>query len=449
MPTDAGAVTETAAHPRAPGAAAQRFTLQQRFTVPPDALWPYVADTDRINRAAGIAEAKGTYEAGEGGRVLIGRAKQLGFSLEWVEHPFEHVAGERLGVLREYRSGPLSWLRSVVELAPAEGGGTLLTQTLEAQPRSVMFMPVVAAEIGVRLKRAFQRVYRELQAWLATPEAERAGADPFAPAKALSSGQEQALERGVAAVLARGVDPYPVAVLEAALRHGDPMELGRLRPLELAWRAGVPGDEMIDAFLIAADVGLLKLRWELLCPHCRTAAQTLESPDELERAGRCEACAVAIGVDPAASVELVFSANPAVREAETATYCLGAPAHSPHVVAQQVVAAGERLALRLKLGAGVWAVTAGPAFVAELDVGEGAAEATVSLSASPAEPLALAANGQLLVIVNDTPQPRRVKVEAGLQRETALTAARAAARSLELQQRWGNGRHETDVLPPA
>ena len=433
MPSDFA--TPTAAHPRAPGEASQRFSFEQRFPVSPAELWPYVSDTDRINRAAGIAEARGTYEAAEGGRVLIGRAKQLGFSLEWVEHPFEHVAGQRLGVLREYRSGPLLWMRSMVELK-ADGRGTVLTQTLEAQPRSVMYTPVVAAELGVRLKRAFQRVYEELEQYLATPEDQRDRLDPLAPAQPLSGDAERELERLLKSAHANGATPNALMVLELMIRQGDPRELGRLRPIELAHRAGLPEDELIDACLIAADVGLLQLRWDLLCPHCRIASAQLERPEDLDAAGRCEACDASVPVDPLRSVELVFRPHPNVREVEVGTYCLGAPAHSPHVVAQQVLAPGERLQLELQLPAGAWAVTSGHGVFVELDVLDDAPspEATITLSV-PAARVDVSSKRQVLFIVNDTKEPRRVRIEDGLLRATVLSAARAAARSLELKDR--------------
>lgn len=410
------------------------YTLEQQFSVLPMTVWPFVSDTDRVNRAVGVAEANGTYENG----VLIGHAKQLGFSLEWVEHPFEFVAGRRLGVLREYRSGPLLWLRSTVELFATPDGGTKLVQTLEAEPRSVLYMPVIAAEVGVRTRRALERVYRDLSEWLAKPEADRPLADPLGPDLALSAAAERALTQGLAAAHARGIAPFPLAVLEATLRTGDPKQLGRLRPLELAARIGVDEDEMIDACLVCADVGLLQLRWELLCPHCRTSAQTLDRPEQLDASGRCEACAVALVVDPMSSLELVFRPVPAVREVEDAIYCLGSPVHSPHVVAQRELAPGAQVKLELALAPGAWLLTAGPGSAVELQVGAGPAEAAVTLAAPPRQ-VSLATGTQVLTLVNDTAATRRVKVEDPFDRLTVLTAARAAARALALKEATSSG----------
>ena len=46
-------------------------------------------------------------------------------------------------------------------------------------------------------------------------------------------------------------------------------------------------------------------------------------------------------LDFSKSVEMIFRANPEIRDSDVATYCLGGPEHSPHVAAQVRVAPGE------------------------------------------------------------------------------------------------------------
>ena len=77
----------------------------------------------------------------------------------------------------------------------------------------------------------------------------------------------------------------------------------------------------------------------------------LPDPVEVRRArwpslrehGHCEACHLDYELDFGRSVELIFRAHPEIRESDLGTYCIGGPAHSPHVVAQVRVGAGERL----------------------------------------------------------------------------------------------------------
>ena len=66
----------------------------------------------------------------------------------------------------------------------------------------------------------------------------------------------------------------------------------------------------------------------------------------------CEACHLDFQLDFANSIELIFRAHPEIRAADLGTYCIGGPAHSPHVLAQVRVAAHERIELELELPAG-------------------------------------------------------------------------------------------------
>ena len=66
----------------------------------------------------------------------------------------------------------------------------------------------------------------------------------------------------------------------------------------------------------------------------------------------CEACHLDFQLDFANSIELIFRVHPEIREADLGTYCIGGPAHSPHVLAQVRVAPGERIELDFELPAG-------------------------------------------------------------------------------------------------
>src|SRR5207253_9821110 len=68
--------------------------------------------------------------------------------------------------------------------------------------------------------------------------------------------------------------------------------------------------------------------------------------------GRCEACNLDYELDFARSVEMIFRVHPEVRDADTGTYCIGGPAHSPHVVAQVRLAPAERVELESALPEG-------------------------------------------------------------------------------------------------
>ena len=70
--------------------ASMRRTWTWTFDLPPDELWPVLADTNRFNEAMGLP----TYVLEEtpqaNGTILRrGRGKAAGFTLEWKDKPYE------------------------------------------------------------------------------------------------------------------------------------------------------------------------------------------------------------------------------------------------------------------------------------------------------------------------------------------------------------------------
>ena len=113
---------------------------------------------------------------------------------------------------------------------------------------------------------------------------------------------------------------------------------------------------MIEACLHATKLGALAMLWDVICPSCRIPSNVVESLAKIEEHGRCKACSIGFDVDFSRSIELAFRAAPEVREVETRTFCIGGPAHFPHVVAQVRLSPGERFALQLSLGPGFYLV---------------------------------------------------------------------------------------------
>src|SRR5262249_17394526 len=124
-----------------------------------------------------------------------------------------------------------------------------------------------------------------------------------------------------------------------------------------------------------------------------------------------------------------------VRATELGTYCIGGPAHSPHVVAQVRLAAGERIELELALSEGAYRLR-GPqlpfVFYFQVEPGASANRGGVPLPPGPEPelPRLLRTGAQLLVLFNEHDQELLVRVERTAPRSDALTAARASALAL-------------------
>ena len=80
----------------------------------------------------------------------------------------------------------------------------------------------------------------------------------------------------------------------------------------------------------------------------------VESLEKIEEHARCQACNLGFDVDMSRVLELAFRAASDLRAVETRTYCIGGPAHFPHVAAQVRLAHDERFALPLALGLGFY-----------------------------------------------------------------------------------------------
>ena len=137
------------------------------------------------------------------------------------------------------------------------------------------------------------------------------------------------------------------------LALGPPQEVARMRPLALAERWGLDPEQVATACLHGAREGLLELHWDLLCPVCRISCEVTDTLRAIAEHAHCEACHLDFQLDFANSIELIFRVHPEIRAADLGTYCIGGPAHSPHVLAQIRVAAGERIELELELPAGL------------------------------------------------------------------------------------------------
>ena len=75
-------------------------------------------------------------------------------------------------------------------------------------------------------------------------------------------------------LISQGADPLIVKRLAEMIEQGDDMSLARLRAYALADYWNVSRRAVLETCLWATRVGLLDLQWDLLCPHCQSAAQT-------------------------------------------------------------------------------------------------------------------------------------------------------------------------------
>jgi len=329
------------------------------FQASPEKIWPFVADTNRFNRDTGVPKL----DVDTPTRQMRNARRRVRFSIygmpiEWEEQPFEWVRPVRFGVDRVYSKGPMARMRALAELTPLPSGGTRLTYDLWATPRNLIGLIAIPSQIRLitapRFKAAFKRYDKLTALEVVTPElGDIPASSPTIDLPRLIALKEKLLSSVVDnSVPDRSHTVRIVDLLSSFIEHEDDFAVSRFRPYELADRWQEPRLRVLETCLLATRAGLLDLQWDLVCPLCRGAKETNASLKEIATSVHCSTCKIDFTVNFDRFVELTFRPNAAIRRVDVAEFCVGSPQRAPHVVAQQLVKAGEdrRVTLPLERG---------------------------------------------------------------------------------------------------
>jgi class 3 adenylate cyclase len=320
------------------------YRLELQLDASPEQLWSLVSDTNRFNRDAGVPSVE-SLGVGDNARRRL-RLTRFGVGVEWEEQPFEWVSPHRFSVERRYVRGPVAWMRTAATLEPHDGGTTLV-YNIDVLPRGVLGPAAVAFQVGFLSRRRFASVFRAYDRSLRT----QVLALP-APKPHLAPGAGERIATARQGLLAAGLPADDVDRLCTLVTTGDEFGVATLRPYALADAWGRDRREVLELCLLATRHGLLELRWELICPLCRNAAASEANLDGLGGQMHCQTCRIDLTADVSRSVEVVFRPAPAIRAVSDADFCVAGPQVTPHVVAQQLLADGERRVVELELGPG-------------------------------------------------------------------------------------------------
>lgn len=373
---------------------------------PPDAVWPYLTDTDRMNR---LLATSATYKPIEAGAKTNARfvveTRSGGFALSYEEAPFEWTAPKRFSVYRKMRSGPIrSYTYGATLEATRDRGGTKATLRLELEPVHWLLNPIVRIQSSRFLANAAE-LAREIDAHL-----REGAASPYVEPR--SPTDEERLAACDRALAKRDVDPAARAALVEIVRDAPDADAVRLRPFEIASQKGIDPYVMLGAFLHGVSVGLVELRWALVCPSCRTANDQITSLAELETTSHCQLCDITYGLDLDRAVEATFRPHVGVRETVDRMYCVGGPWRTPHVLSQANV--DDERAIEVPSESGRFRIFARGGATASLEIADGApSETKLRLVAEdrfePAD-ARIAPSGSV-VVENATGEGRHVKIE--------------------------------------
>jgi adenylate cyclase len=404
------------------------YSWEYQLKSSPEQLWPFVSDTNRFNRDTGVPSV----EAQRGKRQRLRNARRrlrlsfFGFDVEWEEQPFEWVRPLRFGISRTYTKGPVAELRAFAELTPLESGGTNLKYDVTMRPKTLIGAIVIPLQIkfvnAPKFAKAFKQYDDLASLGVIAPDPEVM--NELAPTAI--SRIESARER----LLSEEVDQVVVDRLLSFVQQADDFSVARIRPYELADQWKLPRKDVLAACLRATRAGLLDLQWDLVCPLCRGATESDASLRDVHSNLHCDTCRIDFKANFDRFVEVTFRPNAAVRFVENKQFCVGSPHWTPHVIAQQLLPAGNERMLKLPLEAGRYRLRAleldGEQHIAVSEDGDSSARVTVNGDHWGGDELSLASDA-VLELQNSTDAEQLLILERTAWNDQAATAAEVTA----------------------
>lgn len=323
-----------------------RFIAEKVLPLPPAQVWELLSNTEHLNRTIGLPSV--VYEAPvvtDGDFYRHASIKLLGLiAVRWKEYPFRWVQHERYSVLRIFAGGLLERIIGGIELQESPAG-TVVRIFTQITPRHILGRLIVPL-VG---HKAVRDVMRYCEAAVALSRS--GSASPYPRSRTRSPVSHTQLGIRLQQLARMPIQQDLIAPLQRHLQEATDEEVLRMQPYALAesWH-GEPR-EVLRLFLYATKVGLLTLKWEMMCPNCRVPKAEYDTLGSLETRYHCDLCGVDFEGDFERYVELRFSVHPAVRQATDATYCIGSPSKARHIVAQQYLEPGETQEVAVRLEA--------------------------------------------------------------------------------------------------
>jgi class 3 adenylate cyclase len=298
-------------------------------------VWHVLSHTDRLNRHVGLTPVTyGDVSADESGFFRAAGAKVAGIALKWREYPFEWENDGRYSVVRLYDGGPIERFEGGIKLEDAGQGATKLTVFSDMIGRGALgqaMLPLIARPF---LQKTLEFCDKYLSGTERDPQ-------PRGPRPKAGAVDAALLQRLILDLKKRPIGEKYAEALADLLRDGGDGEVAQLRPFEWAKGANLEQHEALRTCLHAVRVGLLDLRWAMMCPNCRVSKAESTHLNGLADAVHCDVCGVGYDLNFDRYVELRFAVHPAVRRANFDVFCLSGPFATPHILVQKCIDPGE------------------------------------------------------------------------------------------------------------
>ncbi|MEP6755796.1 MAG: DUF5939 domain-containing protein [Chthonomonadales bacterium] len=310
-------------------------------------VWEMLCHTERLNQEIGLPPIEFSYTPRQiGGSEAFADIIMAGIHFKYREHPFNWVRPDFYNVCRTFIGGPIREIVGGTELKSLPDGGTEVRIWAEITAANAIG-ELAAVVVGNKSVTDCAIAARNIDAYL-----RQASKNPFphnTTAYPVDKTRLSVLQIKLAEVSG---DPTIAKRLADFVRNGDPDAMNHIRPYALADEWGLDRKDVLRLCLLAAKTGMLELQWKLLCPSCRGAKSTFQNLDGVRANVHCPSCNIDYGVTFDKNVEVCFRVAPSIRNVPDATYCVGGPGLSPHIIAQFYVQPGEVRDTKLTLAEG-------------------------------------------------------------------------------------------------
>lgn len=314
----------------------KKQTFVWDFDSPVDAVWPIMADTQRLNEAANFPKHEiEEIVQPDGSMAFVATAKFGSYTLIWDDEPQNWVQGQWLRHNRYLRNGPLKSVHGELRIAP-QGDGCRVEFTLAAEARNLLGSIILATKFFSGSEKLYARLAADAREF-AAGRAERAFV--MAPVQ-LAPGADAKIADLAAQLDATDYGHGLAGKLAEYITSRPEVDLVTIRPLALAHLWDVPARLAIEACLQAAKIGLLGSRWNLLCPRCQVGKEPVENLGAMPRGTHCPSCNIDYERDYSKNLELAFYPSRAIRPIDHREYCLFGPMSTPHIKVQLTLEPG-------------------------------------------------------------------------------------------------------------
>jgi len=319
------------------------YTTVHDLQASPEALWPFVSDTNRFNRDTGLPPMQ---LLGIQNKIKRVKFKVPLIDVQWEEEPFEWTYPYRFGILRRYLNGPLIEMRVDCRLERLSPSGTRLTYDVHAVSRNILGDMIIPLGIGVVSAKTFEKVFH-----LYDRVASQGGSIlEISNSRKLSSAAHSKFKILSERLKTQGVGENILDRLYEFIHRADDLSIQRMRPYALADTWNLPRRTVLEACLKATRVGMLDMYWDILCPECRGVTADNPHLSDLNSTAHCNTCQIDFTANFDHNVEVVFRTNASIRTVDAALeFCVGSPQRQPHIALSLIVPAREELPVNTQL----------------------------------------------------------------------------------------------------